>query len=381
MVVHKKANVLLYLLTICAFTSITLFEALVIIILVYYTLHILRERSIPKGILLKPLLLYAIPTLLSTALYMPQYINKGIERSIFMFVYPLGSYVKVSEKFLYTFNRMLLMMGYAFVPIVIYKFYRTGEPAPLWGGWFEVGIFYSIFSLSALSLFFKRRRYFHLLTFFLFFCFVLLSSRRSTLLALGITLAIFAFLLRRYLSFKFLVVLSVLLSFMGGSAFYLLVKKDERFGTFYQVITGQKPINDDTLNKISSLRWQNFKAGMEVVKKDMRDKNLLPLLIGHGINSGFLLEPKSPIGGTYESVIFLSEFIEGGILGLLGIVWTFISYYSFIIKCRINQDTVLLSPFLLAPSVVFAGSIFTGFWDSLLPLYLIWFRVAEKLYI
>lgn len=377
---HKKANALLYLLTICAFISITLFEAFVIIILVYYTFYMLKAKSMPKGILLKPLLLYAIPTLLSTALYMPQYINKGIERSVFMFVYPLGSYVKLSEKFLYTFNRMLLMIGYTLIPVVIYKFYRTGEPAPLWGGWFEVGMFYSIFSLSALSLFLKRRRYFYLLTFFLFFGFVLFSTRRSTLLALGFTLLIFAFLLRRYLSFKFVVVLSVLLSFMGGSAFYLLVKKDERFGTFYQVITGQKPINDDTLNKISSLRWQNFKAGIEVVKKDLRDKNLLPILIGHGINSGFLLEPKSPVGGTYESVIFLSEFIEGGILRLVGIVWIFISYYSFIVKCRINQDTVLLSPFLLAPSVVFAGSIFTGFWDALLPLYLIWFRMAEKSY-
>lgn len=380
MVVHKKANTLVYFLTICAFISITFFEALIIIILVYYTFYLLKAKSMPKGILLKPLLLYAIPTLLSTALYMPQHINKGIERSVFMFVYPLGSYVKVSEKFLYTFNRMLLMIGYALMPVVIYKFYRTGEPAPLWGGWFEVSMFYSIFSLSALSLFLKRRRYFYLLTFFLFFCFVLLSTRRSTLLALGITLVIFAFLLRRHLSFKFVAMLSVLLSFMGGSAFYLLVKKDERFSTFYQVITGQKPANDETLNKISSLRWQNFKAGIEVVKKDLQNKNLLPILIGHGINSGFLLEPKSPVGGTYESVIFLSEFIEGGILRLVGILWIFISYYSFIVKYRINQDTVLLSPFLLMPSVVFIGSIFTCFWDALLPLYLIWFRIAEKSY-
>ncbi len=365
--------------TVSAFVSITLFEAFVIITLLYYAFHVLKERQTPKGILIKPLLLYAFPTFLSTAIYMPQYLNKGIERSLFLFVYPLGGYVKKSESLLQTLNLLLLFIGYALIPVVLYKFHKTGELAPLWGGWFEVSIFYSIFSLCALSLFISKGRYFYLFSFFIFVGFVLLSARRSTWIAFGIALLLLAFLLRKHLSFKLVVALSLLLSLMGGATFYLLVNKEERFRTFYDVLRGNKPLNDETLDKISSLRWQNFKAGMKVIERDIQEKNLLPLLIGHGINAGFVLEPKSPVGGTYESVLFISEFIEGGVLRLLGIAWIFVSYYSFVIRCRLNKQTVLLSPFLLSPSFIFVGSIFTGFWDALLPLYLVWFRMVEDL--
>jgi hypothetical protein len=50
------------------------------------------------------------------------------------------------------------MAGVLLIPVVIYKFLKTGQPAPLWGGWFEVGMLYSFFSLSALAMFLYTKR-------------------------------------------------------------------------------------------------------------------------------------------------------------------------------------------------------------------------------
>ncbi|BAI70340.1 hypothetical protein [Hydrogenobacter thermophilus] len=373
-----RTNLIVFLLTLSAFVSITLFEAFLAMILLYCTFYLFKRREMPKGILTKPLVIYAIPTLLSAILYTPQYINKGIERSLFLFAYPVGSYVKMNQDFLYKMNKVLLLVGYVLMPVVIYKFYKTGEPAPLWGGWFEVGIFYSIFSLVALALFVKDRNYLYLVSFFIFVSFVFLSARRSSLLALGATLLIFFFLMRRHIPIRYITAISLLLLLVGGFSSYLLVKKDERFGTLYQVITRQKPINDETLNKISSLRWKNLKAGVEVIKKDISQGNYLQLLIGHGVNPGYHLEPKSPIGGAYESVMFLSEFIQSGALGLIGIMLLYVKYYTFVLRFPLDKENVLFAPFLLTLSILFVGAIFTGFWDALLPLYLIWFKITEE---
>ncbi len=374
----KGINLVIFLISLSAFVSITLFEAFLVILLIYYTLYLLKNRELPKGILFKPLVMYAVPTFLSALFYTPWYINKGIERSFFMFIYPIGGYARRSEKFFYRLNMMLLSIGYILIPVVIYRFYKTGQPAPVWGGWFEVGIFYSIFSLSALSLFIKDKKYVYLVSFFLFVCFVLLSMRRSAILSLVISLFIFAFLMRKHLSFRSVVISSLMLLSMVGFSFYILIKKDERFSTLYQVITGQKPLNEETLNKISSLRWQNFKAGVEVIKRDLSERNFLPLLIGHGVNPGFELEPKSQISGAYESVLFISVLIENGILGLSGIAYLYTKYYTFVMRFRLSRENIFVVPFLLTPSLIFVGSIFTGFWDALLPLYLVWFRMVEE---
>jgi hypothetical protein len=359
--------------------SISLFEGLIIILTLYTFYSIARGRLKPYGRLFFPLLLYAIPTLLSTILYTPSHLGKGIERSLFLLVYPLGGKEKLDHEFFKKFNLFLIMAGILLIPVVIYKFLKTGQPAPLWGGWFEVGMLYSFFSLSALAMFLYTKRVNYLLLFLLFVGFVFFSMRRSAMLGLSITLIFLLYLLRGFVSKKVLAFVLLSLTFAGSLTFGILVERDHRFAIAWELITGKRALDDQTLNVISSLRWEIFKKGLEVLQKDIKEGNYLELLIGHGINSGYYLEPKSPVGGTYESVFLLSELIEKGALGLAGILWLWFAYYSFFFSFKIRQrEDLLLLPSLSFLSFLLIGSIFTGFWDAMLPWILLMFRVVER---
>ncbi|MFN3814253.1 MAG: hypothetical protein ACK4SM_06495 [Aquificaceae bacterium] len=369
-------NLVVLLLTLLAFFSITLFETALILVLLYYAFLCIKREEIPKGILMPPLLLYAIPTFLSTLFFAPNLIDKGIERSLFLLLYLAGSRVEANENYLHRLNLLLILIGIALIPIVLYRFSTMGEPAPFWGGWFEVGTFYSLFSLSSLSLFLKTRRLKYLMLFFLFISLVFFSGRRSVMLSLGITLVLFFFLIRRFIKIRHMVILWLSFMLIGMTFSYFFMQKDVRFQALYKVFVGDKGLNQETLNTISSVRWNNLKAGIEVIRRDVQQRDLLPLLIGHGINPGERLSVKPAIGSTYESFFFISELIERGLLGIVGILWSFFAYYSFLFRFRVRE--FLFLPFLLMPSVMFIGSIFTVFWDALLPLYLLYFRMVEK---
>ena len=365
-----------YVLLISAFISITLFEALVVLYLMYYAYVLFKRREAFRGRFIKPLSLYSLSVLISTLLYTPQQIGKAVERGPFLFLYGLGARVKGDRELLLNVNRLFITIGVVLIPVVLYKFYKTGQPAPLWGGWFEVGVFYSIFSLSAIGMFLEHRRAGYFFLFVVFTSFVFLSMRRSGMMGYGFTLLLLLWLLRDRVNRKVLLAILLVLLAGGVGTFLILSTKDVRFKTTLEVITGRREINEETLNLISTTRWNIAKAGVEVLRKDLREGNYLPLLIGHGINSGYYLQPRSPVGGTYESVLFLSEFIEKGALGLFGILWIMFSYYVYVVRRKLKD--FLEIPLLLTPSVLFAGSIFTGFWDALLPLYLFLFRIVEK---
>ncbi|MFN7065231.1 MAG: hypothetical protein ACK4OF_03690 [Aquificaceae bacterium] len=162
---------------------------------------------------------------------------------------------------------------------------------------------------------------------------------------------------------------------VGAIISYNFVQRDVRFQTLYKVITGQVQIDNQTLDTISSLRWANLKAGLEVVRADLKEGNWLSLLIGNGIKPETRRPLKEPAVG-YESVFLVSEFIEKGLIGLLALLWLYGRYYLCILRYRLEEPLVI--PFLLMPSVMFLGSVFTGFWDALLPLYFLWFRMVEE---
>ncbi|MCX8076243.1 MAG: O-antigen ligase family protein [Aquificaceae bacterium] len=363
-----------------ALISITLFEAVIIILLFYMAFKALRERIRFHGSLLVPLVLHAMVVVSSTLLFHPSQLGKAIERGVFLLAYPFGGFLKADSRALLVFNYFLVLAGLLFLPLTIYKFYKTGQPAMLWGGWFEVGTFYSIFAVASFSLFLYHRRLLYLLILVLFVGTVFMTMRRSAILGLAFALLAFVFLLGKKASKKTLlaVVFILLTGFVLSSL--LLVRIDFRYATLYEVLTSQRSLNEEALDLILSGRWQIAKAGIEVVKRDLQEGNWLELLIGHGVNSGFYLEPKSPVGGIYESVLPLSEFIEKGLLGLLGVLWVYVAYAKFLLKFRIQgKEDCLLMPLLLSLGIHLVGAVFTFFWDAMLPLFLIMFNLVERL--
>ena len=358
--------------------SISLFEAFVVFILIYLVYKGFKGFRC-KGKLFLPLALHAFVVLVSTTLFHPSQIGKAIERGVFLLSYCYGGLLRVDERSLYRFNLFLVLFGLALLPLVFYRYSQTGQPAMFWGGWFEVGAFYSIFAVASLSLLFYSKRVYYLLPFLLFVGMVFFTMRRSTMLGLAFALLVFALLVGQKVSKKAFwgILLTLFVGFAVSTA--ILVQKDIRYKTMYEIVLGQKPINDETLNHISSYRWEIAKAGVQVVGKDIQERNYLALAIGHGINSGYYLEPKSPVGGVYESIFLLSEFIEKGFLGLFAVLWVYYAYFKFLLGFRIKDSVdYLLMPLLLALGSHLVGTVFTFFWDAMLPLYLVLFIVVER---
>lgn len=363
-----------------ALLSITLFEAVLIILLFYMAFKAFRKEIKFPGSLIVPLILHATAVLSSTLLYYPSQLGKAVERGVFLLLYPFGGFLKVDRRALLTFNYFLVLAGLVFLPLSLYRFYRTGQPAMLWGGWFEVGTFYSIFAVASLSLFLYYRRLLYLFPLVLFVGNVFLTMRRSAMLGLAFALLAFVFLPGKKASKKTIMAVALLLftGFVVSSV--LLSSIDVRYATLYEVLTFQKSLDEEALDVILSGRWQIAKAGVEVIKKDLQEGNWLELLIGHGINSGFYLEPRSPVGGIYESILPLSELIEKGLLGLLGVLWVYVAYWRFLLSFKIQEkEDYLLMPLLLTLGIHLVGAVFTFFWDAMLPLYLIMFNLAERL--
>lgn len=380
----KKEEYIIYGLIVSASVSISVFEFITSILLLY-TVYLSVKKSVNiQGKLLGGLSLYSFPTLLSTSLYGS--VGKAIEQSVFPFLYLLKDRVRLSLDGFRKVNLILVGLGWILAPVTFYKYHFLGDYGMFWGGPFEIGMWFSLFSIASLSMFILSSKYretvsmiFYGSSFTVFTIFVLLSARRSSILGFFVTLIIMMFIYRRLISKKILtVIFSVVI--VSGLIFSLyLVKRDIRFEVLYKVARGEVSLNDGTANLIVSGRWQLLNEGLEVIKKDIQDMNLFNLLVGHGVGCGNRLEPKSYNGSDYESTIFISEFIVRGLLGLLGISLMMFSYYRFILGLNFSSvESLLLAPSLLMLSCIFIGSIFTMFWDALLPLYLLMFGASEN---
>ncbi|MCX7738956.1 MAG: hypothetical protein N2Z80_06045 [Hydrogenothermaceae bacterium] len=380
----KKEEYIIYGLIVSAFVSISVFESLTSILLLYTVYFSVKKSINIRGKLLGGLSLYSLPTLISTSLYGS--VGKAVEQSVFPFLYLLKDRVKLGLDSFKKVNLILIGIGWILAPVALYKYQFLGEYGMLWGGPFEIGMWFSLFSIASLSMFILSSKYketvkmiFYGSSFTVFTIFALLSARRNSILGFFVTLVIMMFIYRRLIPKKILtVIFSVVL--VSGLIFSLyLVKRDVRFEVLYKVARGEVSLNDETANLIASGRWQLLNEGLEVIKKDIQNLNLFNLFVGHGVGCGNRLKPKSFNGSDYESTIFISEFIVRGIFGLLGIFLMMFSYYRFIFSLKFSLvEDLLLAPSLLMLSCIFIGSIFSVFWDALLPLYLLMFGVSEN---
>ncbi|MDW8237899.1 MAG: hypothetical protein RMJ32_05795, partial [Aquificaceae bacterium] len=288
---------LIYLL---GFLSITLFEALMIILLPA-SLYSLRRKS--WGLFL-PLALHALAHNLSTAFYAPHGLMLSLERSLLLFNFSLGNFLKLNELFL---NRLIIASGILILPYSIYTYIKTSEPSVIWGGWFETGAFYSLFCLSSLALFIKSGRIHYLFLAAVFAFVVILTARRSSIIALLLTILIivFLFLPKR----KAMLVSFAILSFLTSLSVLVFLKDPRAIALF-------EGFDFSSLDRFSSNRLELAKRGLEVLLSSFYEGRWFPLLFGYGVLPGARLEPPSHVGGTYESVFFISEAVEKGIVGL-----------------------------------------------------------------
>jgi O-antigen ligase len=386
----------LLLLLVSMFLSITVFEGFLIILLVAMILSNLKGEKVfsIKGTLKLPLFMYVLPTLLSTFLYNPKMVLKALEQTVLSLVYFLRIGEREVRKLLRFIPYLFFCAGLILLPVLLYNMLREKLPADrhiktLWGGPFEVAQFYSMFSVASLILgllYLKRGKTapgFLFLAFSLvFFGVVVVTRRRSLLLALVVTLMlVLAVVSRRGLvpgRVSLALVLTAVLSLAAGYVY--LSKVDFRFKTLNEVLLGKRPLDERTLNIVGSRRWYLFLDGLDVIREDLRKGNWVHILIGHGVRSGlYLPHPRSgEYFQGYESVLILSETVDRGLVGTLGILGMVLLALWRLLSLPVREEEDLFVLFSFVPFALHAlHSVFTVFWDALLPAYLILFKLGE----
>jgi hypothetical protein len=384
--VKEKENILILLLS-SAYISISLFEIFIVLFLIY-ELYLFGKKQIKvRGVFTVPLFLIIIPSLLSSIIYGNiKDITGALNQNFFNISYFAKDIFKSTEKLFIKLNYTVVLFCSVEAIVTAYNYLR-GLEKPIWGGVFEIGIVFALGSISAFILFlyekdYKKKSVFFIL-FLIFTFFVFYTGKRNPILGI---IAIYILLFIKLFKFsniskKLVVGFAGVFLIIVVAGTFIAVNKFPKYKLFFEVITFQKVPTEAELNSFSSARWEIGKKGLEVIKKDIEEKNILPLFIGHGFNSGYRLNPPSPVGRTYESIFFISELIQKGIIGLLGIILMMVYYFRFVFKVKLKEfNNIIALPFLLFPSYFLIGGIFSGMWDAILPLYLLLFGISENYY-
>ncbi|MBK3333183.1 hypothetical protein GWK41_08875 [Persephonella atlantica] len=334
-----------------------------------------------------PVLTFSAVSMFSTVLFAPKMIFKAVEEGIFQLIYFYKT--DVNRRTVRNVIYLFVFIGIFLLPVVFFKYFTVGETRPIWGGTFEVGQFYAEFALMTVLLGIaawkekdNRKIILYAGLFFIFAVVLILTHRRSPILGFFIIFVLLSFILSKngIINKKIFAGLIISSLVVGVSGYIYLSQTDVRFKTLNNVIMGKEPLNYHTLNRISSARVGIGYDAVKIIQNDIKEGNYINLLIGHGVRSGYYLpherSPKTWV--KYESVFILSEFIEKGIVGLIAELFIiFIAFKTFLtVKIRENADIIALGLFI--PLLIhIIGSVFTFFWDALLPLYLLLFKLGE----
>ncbi len=386
MLLKEKENWLIVLFA-SAYLSISLFTGLLIVFLLYELYKIAKKDLKITGELKIPLFMIISPSVLSTAIYgglreIPGVLNQ----TFFNITYFAKDMFKPSEKLFYKVNLTIVIFCSLEAVVTIFNYYR-GLEKPIWGGVFEIGIIFSLGSLSAFVMFLiekdKTKKVIYFILFLTFTFLVFYTGKRNPILGIFFSYLILFFILLKMsqLSKKVIYGLYGLFLIVVVVGTYVAIEKFPKYKLIFDVVFMGKQLTEEEINNFSSARWEIGKKGIEVIKKDIENKNLIPLLIGHGYNAGQRLDPPSPVGRSYESVFFISETINIGLLGLAGLLYLMFRYFRFVISIKINSINQAVGlPFLVFPTYFLVGGIFSGIWDAILPLYFLMFGIAENYY-
>jgi hypothetical protein len=376
----KIRYTLLWCLAFTFFISITIFEAFVVIYLLVLLYDEIKNKNL-KGILTAPIFTYITPGLISSILFNISKINHAIEELVFMLLYLAKNYLDIDYlAFAKKINFYFCLIGIPLTIVGLYNIKLKGYEMLLFGGAFDAGFIFSILAFSSIGIFLYKKdwkRFLFLGLFLVYTLMVVLSTKRSDLLGFLAGLSVFVSASLGSYSKKLVLSIltaSVLVLSIGG--FYVF-RKDPRFDVIVKILKHEQ-ITTKELNTVSSLRYKIMIHAFRVIDKDIQDKNILAILIGHGVRSGLKLDPKLGLE-KFESFEGLSEYIEKGLIGLIGLVWFYwrVLKFSFSLKA-FKQEDFLFIPFVATMVYQLFGSLFTFFWSLYLPLILLLFGIAEN---
>jgi hypothetical protein len=313
-----------------------------------------------------------------------------IEQDFFSFTYfvPFLWEKEKLERFLNWVAVGSLFAGLLLSLKLFYSYYFQHYIKGFWGGNFIIGNLLALTFFYALTLIFKKQskllKLFALLVLILSAVAVALPAERSVLLGFVFSILLYTVAVFSLLSKKWKLILTGILSVSLLTGGYFVYKQPKV--QYWLHLIQKEGINERTLNSVSSGRVGIAKSAWELVEKAWKERDYIKFLIGWGY--GPQKQYKNAPGyhkqvlNEYESFVFLTEFINGGLINIIFILWFYIASFVLTLKVLRNRDSKL---YLLKVSTLSAFwvnmiyHLFTLFWVPINAVYLLLFAVVEKL--
>ncbi len=384
-----------------AYLSITLYQGFFILAILGGLLYlILKLRGNGFKILSPKEKLFYIPILghistitLSSVLFLrvKEQWRRLIEQDFFSFSYFLA-FTQTEEnlkKLLVWFAYLSIPLGWAVSLKLFYSYFVHHDIKAFWGGKFIIGNLLVISVFSALYLIYSDRniwiRILSALSVPVFVEAIILSEARSVFFAFVLTIPVFILGTVKVIRSRWYKFIAVELLILGLLSLVIYLPQDRRV-KWWKAELNKHGLTVQVLDALSSKRITIAKGAVELIQRAINERDYIKLLIGWGY--GPQKQYKNLPGwfkthlNEYESFVFLTEFINGGFLNLIFIVWFYIS--AVILTRRVfknlkTREDLLKLSFMSAVWVNLLYHLFTLFWVPINALYYLILGILEIL--
>jgi len=375
---------------ISAFFSITAYEAFLVLAIISGVILLAVKRINPlKGLFSIPLIGHLSTITLSSILFLrvKEQWRRLLEQDFFSLSY-FSVFALDREKVLRLvefFLKLAPLLGLIVSIKVLYTYCTTNDVKAFWGGNFVIGNLLALPFFASLYWFFKTERKLLKLTLLLlatiFLYTSLLPVERSVILGFLLGISIFIIPLIRFskLSIKWI----TLIIFVTLSGISIATYQHPKVKYWIYLLKNHSNI-EETVNRISSGRVVIAKGALELIENATQNGDYTKLLIGwgYGPQKQYNNLPRYfHFMNEYESFVFLTEFINGGILNIFFLLWFYIALIYLTLKVLRKRDNLYMEKIVLVSTVwVNMGyHLFTLFWVPINALFYIFLALVERL--
>jgi hypothetical protein len=371
-----------------AFISISVYQASLALTVVTAFFLAWKKRINPfKGLFSIPLLGHLSVITLSSLLFLrvKEQWRRLIEQDFFSLSYFVGHLIP-EEKLPLLVKRLIqitIIFGWLLSLKVLYTYYFQHDYKGFWGGNFVVGNLLALPTFGSLYFFLSEKGFWkkvlYLISGLLFLYVSFLPVERSVILGYLIGLIIFAIAFGSFYK-KWKILLGIL--FLSLTVVGTVALQSPKVRWWIHLL--QHPNKVEALNRISSSRILIAKGALELIEDAIKRGDYLKLLIGwgYGPQKQYKNLPKGlQFINEYESFVFLTEFINGGLLNLIFVLWFYL--ISVVLTVKVIKDKgkhFWIAVVLISSVWVNLGyHLFTLFWVPINGIFYILLGFVEKL--
>ena len=356
---------------ISSFFSISVYEGFLIFAITSGIVLLFLKRVNPlKGLFSIPLLGHLMTITVSSVLFLrvKEQWRRLFEQDFFSLSYfaTLGLEKEKTLQLAKWFIKISPILGTLLSAKVLYTYHVSGDVKGFWGGNFVIGNLLALPFFATVYLFLRTEKFLLKILLpalgglFLYTSF--LPVERSVILGFiaGFTVFGLAFL-RLYSPKKLIPIFAI--SLMGG----ILVLSQSPKVKYWMNLLNSPHSLEQKLNNLSSQRLEIAKGALQLIEEAIKKHDYIKLLIGWGYGPQkqyHNLPSYLHFINEYESFVFLTEFINGGLLNIIFLLWFYGTLIYLTWRILKQKDDLFLEKITLLSAVWvnMAYHFFTLFW-------------------